>query len=103
MRGLKGAGSDDVKFLRFFETVQQEAVNQRGVFFACAGDGRDLVLPDLEGEDLSGWLIPMEMAGVFEKEWDISNTESFLWKWSDFFCFAVWELDSENRIRIHFE
>lgn len=99
MRGLKTRESE--RFNRFFQIIQDAAARQHAVFFAFAGDGRDLDLPDLEGEDMMGWLVPNGNIREFEAEWKTSNTEENLERWHEFFCFATWEL-VDGMVMIHF-
>lgn len=88
MRGLKT--QEGAKFNRFFRLIQDEARKHNAVFFAFAGEGREIFLPDIECDDMSGWLIPMEKADEFEKEWNVDNSGSHLEKWSDYFTWAEW-------------
>lgn len=76
------------KFNRFWEVVQNTAFQQGKKFFMECGEGREFFLEDMEGEDLRGWLIPLELSEVFEPEWmqnDISD------KWIDNIFWAEWE------------
>ncbi len=86
MRELKTQESE--RFLNFFEIVRKAAKKESSIFFVDCGEGRDIVTPELEGEDLSGWLIPAESADNFQKEF---NTGKVSDKWNDFVCFAIWE------------
>ena len=97
MRGLKTQESE--KFNKFFSLVQESAKRKNAVFFLEAGDGRDFKTNTLEGEDLQGWLVPIERAVEFEKEWFIDSVGD---KWEQFFCFAVWS-KNEQSIEINFE
>ena len=76
MLGLRTNESD--KFIRFFEIVQAAAKKQGGVYYLDAGDGRDFENDEYEGEDLMGWLIPLEEVPKFEKEWNIGDVSD---KW----------------------
>lgn len=97
MQGLKTQESD--KFVKFMELVQKEAKKTGKVFFLDAGDGHDFETDELEGEDLTGWLIPSSGAKEFEKVWKDDEVND---DWSDFFVFAVWKKDN-NKIVISFE
>ena len=57
-----------------------------------AGDGRDFENEAMEGEDLSGWLIPLEKAKDFESIWKNGDVGD---EWSEMFGYAIWE-NSEN-------
>ena len=78
------------KFERSFQMIQNEAAKQNAVFFAFAGDGHDGEFPDLECEDMMGWLIPNERVAEFQPEWEKDNSETALERWSRFFTFADW-------------
>lgn len=76
------------RFNRFWSLVQSAAKKQGCVFFLDSGDGREFSTDDMEGEDLSGFLIPESKADAFNsafKKGLEAGTE-----WSDFFRFAVW-------------
>ena len=60
MQGLRTQESD--KFNKFFSLIQDEAKKHNAIFFADAGDGHDLETPELECEDMMGWLIPVVRA-----------------------------------------
>lgn len=104
MRGLKRP--EDEKFNKYFEMLQKEAEKQGKVFFVLIAEGRDLITEEFEGEDLTGWLVPIGMADEFEKEW--INSESScaalkqLKRWADYFCWAEWKYDN-NKLEIIFE
>ena len=79
MTGLKTQESKE--FVAFFKIVQAEA------------------LKEISGEDLMGWLIPIDMADDFKKYWLLDDVND---DWSDYFMFAIWEND-EDEIKIRFE
>ena len=58
-------------------------------FFADCGGGHDFSNEFMEGENTSGWLIPLEKADEFEKEfkkdWDGPKG------WDEYFCWAEWK------------
>ncbi|MGI6178176.1 MAG: hypothetical protein ACOYJO_06985 [Eubacterium sp.] len=56
------------KFEKFFEAVNTQAKLQNKVFFLDCGEGNEFSNDIMEGEDLSGWLIPLAEADKFEKE-----------------------------------
>ena len=86
------------EFERFFKVVQDAANDLHGVFFLAAGDGRDLIKDDLEGEDLQGWLIPDEKVKMFESLFSGHQEDE---EWDEFFCFAEWAEDN-GKIEIKF-
>ena len=57
------------KFERFFALVQKEALKQNCVFFADSGEGHLFENDTMEYSDLRGWLVPVEKAEEFEKEY----------------------------------
>lgn len=87
MQGLRTQESPE--FRRYFEVVQRHAAKAGCVFFVDAGEGRDVSFEDLEGEDLSGWLVPCEHAYAFQDEWDSTKPND---QWLPYFCFAIWRV-----------
>ena len=90
---------EENNFIKFFEIVRAEAKKRDCVFFLDCGEGREIITDDMEGEDLSGWLIPENKADSFQKEfvaWDVSE------KWNDNVVFAIWKKE-KNGISITFE
>lgn len=85
MEGLKTQETD--KFMRFFALIQEEAKKKNSVFFADAGDGNDFETPELEGENMMGWLIPADKAEEFKRVWESNEVDD---SWTDFFVWAVW-------------
>lgn len=94
MQGLRGQEND--KFNRFFEIVQNAAKEKGCVFFADAGDGNDFETATLEGEDLTGWLVPHDKVSDFEPLWEKDDVSD---DWSNFFGFAVWEDANSPKIK----
>ena len=97
MQGLRTRESD--KFNKFFSLIQDEAKKHNAIFFADAGDGHDLETPELECEDMMGWLIPVVRAEEFEPLWEDSKVDD---DWTDYFTWAIWSLDG-GEIHISFE
>lgn len=81
------------KFENFVELVQKEAAKNNSVFFCFCEEGNDYETEQLEGTDLSGWLIPADKVEEFEKlyhEWaDLDD-------WAEFFLFAEWSGDKND-------
>ena len=65
MQGLRM--QEDKGFENFFTIVQNTAKKQDNVFFCddCLGD--EFTLGNLEGDCMTGWLIPLDEAERFEK------------------------------------
>ena len=85
MLGLRK--QEDSKFECFFELVQETAKKQGCVFFADCGEGREFATETMEGEDLSGWLIPIRFADRFEQHFLKDEIDE---EWTDFVTFAIW-------------
>lgn len=105
-RGLKGFGSDDEKFLRFFSIVQDTASKMGCVFFCWAGEGNEFETDRLDGENLSGWLVPNEFADDFEAQWAAQweeNSSPIDDRFDKYDVFAVWSVDGSGALTIHFE
>lgn len=90
MRGLKG--QENERFERFFALIQQAAARQNAVFFAFAGEGKTFETPQMEGEEMSGWLIGKDKADSFEKQWQENNSLPALEEWSDNLVWATWTM-----------
>ena len=91
MRGLRTQESE--KFNTYFALIQAAAKKQNAVFFADAGDGNDFETPDMEGENMMGWLIPTEKVAEFEPLWTVSAVDD---SWSDFFGWAIWSIVNDS-------
>ena len=96
MRGLRTQESS--KFLRFFEIVQKAAEEQGEVFFLDTGEGRDFETELLEGEDLSGWLVPQNEADEFEAEWSKWAERQ---AWDRYSYWAEWKNADRPEISFH--
>lgn len=90
--------SNDGEFCRFFEIVQRSASEIGCVFFLDTAEGRDGRVGNINCEELSGWLVPVDevddFVGVWESWGDVDNV------FSGFFCFAEWSDDNGN---VHIE
>lgn len=100
MRGLKWPENE--RFERFFSVIQQAAQEKHAVFFLFAGEGHTFTVADMEGEDLSGWLIPAKRASAFEDQWAQNNSLAALQEWTDYFVWAVWSFES-GTLSVKFE
>ena len=96
MVGLRTQESSE--FERFMEIVQSQAGTQGAVFFLDCGEGREIIHGDVEGEDLSGWLIPESRSEAFEEEFLSGDVGE---RWNEFFHFARWRLDN-GEVRVEF-
>lgn len=96
MQGLRT--QEEEKFNRFWEIVQNTAKAQGKMFFLDCGEGREFFLEDMEGEDLRGWLIPLEDFAEFEIEWMKNNISD---KWIDNIFWAEWE-NTDGHITVQF-
>lgn len=68
--------ASDKGFVNFFNLIQAEANRQGCVFFCDSGEGHELITEKFDGEDLSGWLVPINEAAEFEKkynEWKVGK------------------------------
>lgn len=100
MKGLKTQESSS--FLRFFELVQRKAAETGEIFYGFCGEGNEFYLETMEGEELSGWLIPMAKSEIFEKEWRESKNIDDLEQWMDYYTWVLWK-NHEGRIEIEFK
>ena len=81
------------------EQIVAEAEKMNAIFFADAGDGNDFETPAMEGENMMGWLVPVERAKEFEPLWAMSAIDD---SWTDFYGWAVWSIVGDI-VEIHFE
>lgn len=88
------------KFNAFMELVQKEARKKNSQFFISSGEGHDLITKTVEGEDLFGWLIPMDRTTefIYEKSGNHFCEE----KWERFEIFAIWKLEN-GIVSVHFQ
>lgn len=99
MRGLRTNESE--KFINFFSIVQSFAHTLGKVFFIDTGEGHEIITDELDGEDLSGWLIPVEKASEFEELWKNWN-EDTPGDWDQYYCFAEWTNNGDIHIEFRF-
>ena len=103
MRGLKTRES--LKFNRYWKLVQDAAAEMDRVFFGFAGEGRDFETLTMEGEDFSGWLVPVKEADTFEQDWHEHSDMEFLeYNYPNAkFMFAIWCADQHGSIFVSFK
>ena len=97
MRELRTQESE--RFEAFFKIVRKAAEEEGCLFFVDCGEGRDFSNEVMEGEDLSGWLIPFEEVDEFEKEFTSMDVSE---KWNDKVAFAVWD-NTDGEVSISFK
>lgn len=100
MLGLKTQESE--KFKAFHNLIQEKANEQKMVWFLEAGDGHEFENEMMEGEDLSGWLIPKERSAMFEREWLKTDGTQGLEKWLRFFKWVEWKMDDDGNVTVEF-
>lgn len=88
MKGLRT--QENEKFNMFWELVQSKAVSRGMMFFADCGEGREFFLDDMEGEDIRGWLIPLDKSEEFQREWEKYNESDY---WIDNIFWAEWTMN----------
>ena len=94
MLGLRT--NESSKFIKYFEIVQATAQKEGCVYYLDTGDGRDFENELYEGEDLMGWLIPLDEAPKFEEEWQCGDVSD---EWSRFYTWAVWSTPDSPTIK----
>lgn len=90
---------ENEKFERFFQLVRDAAAKQGCVFFVDCGEGNEFSNADMEGENLSGWLIPESDVNRFRPGFlqnDVSE------QWDDRMRFLRWTKNS-GQIDVAFE
>ncbi|WP_050698622.1 hypothetical protein [Anaeromassilibacillus senegalensis] len=86
---------------QFFDLIQKEALKHGAKFFVSCGEGHEIQTDQFEGEDFSGWLVPLEYAESFHKDW-MTSDDQILDRWGEYFTFAEWSIQGES-IRINFD
>ena len=75
-------------------------------FFVLTTEGHDIVTEEFEGEYMTGWLVPIDRADEFEKEWQKTTADCSalkdLKKWAEFFCWEIWEYEN-SKLKIVFD
>lgn len=92
----------DEKFMRFFEIVQDAARKLGKVFFLWTEENNPLMTDELDGGDLSGWLVDESDAERFDAIWR-ESVDDIPDELDDTFCFAKWSMDDSGGISIRFE
>jgi len=97
MQGLRK--QEDAEFEAFMEIVQEYAKRKDCVFFVDSGEGNEIQMNGIDGEDLSGWLIPIADADEFEQIFK-QNTgfDDIPEKYTDSFRYAKWQKKNGNII-----
>ena len=91
MEKLRSHENDN--FLNFFNIVQKYAEKKNSAFFLFCGEGNNFEAETLDGENLSGWLIPMDKVEEFGK---LYHADADLDDWADYFLFAIWSGNKNN-------
>jgi len=91
---------DKKKFDKYFALVQEAATKQGKIFFMDTGEGREHATDDMDMEDLSGWLVPVELEEEFAQEW--GNNIRDEWD-APFYRFAIWSIDDSGKVQVEFK
>lgn len=98
---LESRTQENVEFENFFCFVRKAALKEGAVYFIDCGEGKEIYQEGIEGEDLSGWLIPKRFVDDFAKDY-AQGKEDDTYRWDQYYRFAEWELDDNNSIQIKF-
>ena len=82
---------ENSKFLSFWKIVQEEASKRDSVFFLDSGEGNEIETPEINAEDLSGWLIPKDQANEFDVLFKSFDNDNISKKFDDFYMIASWQ------------
>ena len=96
MRGLREKESQG--FEKYFDLIQDEAWKKDCVFFMDGKEGRPFSNGEMEGENLSGWLVPKKKARAFEKDY---LAEEIDLEWDSAYHFALWS-EKDGKISVRF-
>ena len=102
VRGIRFlSDAEDERFMRFFGVVQDAAASMGKVFFLWTEEGNPLMTDELDGGDLSGWLVDDADADRFDQIWreqPLDLPEDL----DDTFSIARWSQGEDGRISIEF-
>ena len=93
---------DDRQRLNYFSIVQDAAAEQGKIFYFWSYEGNDILTTELDGGDMSGWLVPPEKADEFEAAWKVSD-QFIPDDLYDGFVIARWTESPDGSISIAFE
>lgn len=86
----------------YIDFVCNEARKINKIFIMDTGEGRETFDKNLDVyiEDLSGWLIPVEL-----KDDAISTrkNEESMEEFDEYYCFAKWFYDFESKLKVKFK
>ena len=85
MGGLRTIESE--KIIKYFSIVQSYAYTLGKVFFLDSGEGYEIITDELDGENISGWLVPLKKSSEFETLWK-NRDEDATEDWDKYYCFA---------------
>lgn len=71
-------------------------------FFIDCGGGHDLITDEIDCQDLSGWLVPVDAVADFESVWRSEDWDALTSEQDDFMVTAVWSGTPES-ISVRFE
>jgi|GEM_PF-6552522 len=75
-----------------FTTLVNKAAADLGCIFCMdSGEGREHFTDTLYCEDISGWLVPIDISSDFLAAKDKHDT-----RWDEFFRFAQWRISDDN-------
>ncbi|MBQ9004894.1 MAG: hypothetical protein IJ092_00825 [Atopobiaceae bacterium] len=92
--------------MRFFAMVQESASELGKVFFIDDAEPRETWVDGMHAEDMFGWLVPNDLADVFETKWMSAwRTRSHpnRLKWLDFFVLERWHLGEDGKLSVSFD
>ena len=89
----------DQKSDNFTKILNKAAADHMCVFYEESGEGHDMVTDTLYCEDVSGWLVPLDMA---DELLAVNKKHRRGIEWSEFFCFAEWRQEGSD-IKINFK
>ena len=92
--------ADDARFVRFFNIVQDAARAQGKVFFLWCDEGNEIITDELDGGDMSGWLVDEADADRFDRIWR-KSTQDIPGEFE--FVIARWHERQDGSIGIEFE
>lgn len=80
---------ENPRYNKFWELIQKVAARENSKFFMDSGEGNELMTEEFEGEDFSGWLVPLNRVDIFKRNWSERNAHQE--EWDKFYCYAEWK------------
>ena len=91
-------GDETPEFLKFWDIVQDAAKRKNAVFIIYSLEGHSFAMEGIEGEESSGWLVPIEEAENFANIWRKTRDKNDLFDlpWGEYFVFTACHIENDE-------